>query len=1343
VAQAKIDSFPAFLRVPQREAGIMAPKRGKTIEEIYQKLSQLDHILLRPDTYVGSIEMQNDHMWVYDAKQQQMVRQSLSFVPGLYKIFDEVLVNAADNFVRDPEHQTYIKVTIDEKAGCVSVENNGQGLPVAMHKEHNMYVPDMVFGHLLTSDNYDDAEKKVVGGRNGYGAKLANIFSTRFEVECVDSDSCQKYHQTWTENMRHKGEAKITASKGDSYTKVSFWPDLQRFGMKKLDKDIVALMTRRCYDVAGATPKKCRIHLNGKPLDVKDFKEYVELYTGDQEVVYEKAGDRWEIAMAVSDGQFQQVSFVNSIATVKGGTHVTHVAEQFVEAILKRVSSKNKGGMEIKPYHVKNYLWLFVNSQIENPTFDSQTKETMTLKAPKFGSKCDVPEGMINKVLKTGIVDSILSWAKAKEEIDMGKQFKSGAQAGRGKGKRLHIPKLEDANLAGGREGRDCTLILTEGDSAKSLAVAGLSVIGRDRYGVFPLRGKLLNVREASYDQIKNNAEISNISKILGIEPRKDHRSTQSMRYGHVMIMADQDFDGSHIKGLIINVVQHWWPSLYQLPGFLNEFVTPIVKASRRGVVHQFFTMPEYEQWKEKNGNGRGWSIKYYKGLGTSTTQEAKEYFRNIEGHSLSFDFNDENDNEVIDLAFNRKRADDRKDWINSAEDGAFVDHSKASLSYTDFVHKELVLFAKYDVMRNIPCIVDGLKPVQRKIMFAAFKRNLKGDTKVAQFAGYVSEHSSYHHGETSLQGAIIGLAQNFVGSNNVNLLTPSGQFGTRLQGGKDAASPRYIYTRLEKITRLIFHPDDDKLLDYQNEEGQWIEPEWYIPVLPMLLFNGAEGIGTGWATFVPNYDPRDVIENMKRYMRCEPMKDICPWYRGFKGSIMPSAEKDAYDVGGVINKRGPTTLEVTELPVKKWTQDYKEFLQSMISTDGPGSGQIEDFKEYHTEQTVHFVITVTEAQMAALERGGLEKVFKLRSSVSVNNLILFDKDGKIRKYANELEILEDFAQLRLEYYHKRKEYLLGRLRQQLEILSEKVRFIELVIAEKLKVKNRKKDVLIEDLLKNKFRPLYEITNGDDVDVQPSNEGGGDSEQGTQTKKKTSPAWEYLLGMPLWSLTNERIADLKRQREQKREEMERLQNTAPEELWLVDLDAVLDELDALDMRAGMTAEEEKKLCRAQKRNAGSLSFALKRRRTSGSISAAPSSAPPPPVVAPLAADSATMRAMQERQLSHSIVNFPGLFDDLVPVLSQRAQASGDAETSKEVQSAEAGQQMKQRRLGSFFQRSAAGKARAKARLSKSGSTGGQDEEHDGAADKETETAEKKKRSADEAEVKPAARRQKR
>lgn len=219
---------------------------------------------------------------------------------------------------------------------------------------------------------------------------------------------------------------------------------------------------------------------------------------------------------------------------------------------------------------------------------------------------------------------------------------------------------------------------------------------------------------------------------------------------------------------------------------------------------------------------------------------------------------------DLIDMAFAKKRVDERKEWLKNFQKGTYVDYGVEKMSYDNFINKELILFSVADNQRSIPCFVDGLKPSQRKVLFSCFKRNLRKEIKVAQLAGYVAEHSAYHHGEASLNSTIVGMAQNFVGSNNVNFLYPSGQFGTRIMGGKDASSARYVFTRLETVTRAIFHPDDEPLLNYLDEDGQVIEPDYYVPVIPTVLINGSDGIGTGWSSAVPNYSPYDIIENLR-----------------------------------------------------------------------------------------------------------------------------------------------------------------------------------------------------------------------------------------------------------------------------------------------------------------------------------------------------------------------------------------------------------------------------------------------------------------------------------------------
>uniref|UniRef100_A0A8C2SVS6 DNA topoisomerase 2 n=1 Tax=Coturnix japonica TaxID=93934 RepID=A0A8C2SVS6_COTJA len=1195
-------------RLPKAD---VAQKR-LSVERIYQKKTQLEHILLRPDTYIGSVETVTQQMWVFDEDVGLNCRD-VTFVPGLYKIFDEILVNAADNKQRD-KSMSCIKVTIDPENNTISVWNNGKGIPVVEHKVEKVYVPALIFGQLLTSSNYDDDEKKVTGGRNGYGAKLCNIFSTKFTVETACREYKKLFKQTWTDNMGKAGEMTLKHFDGEDYTCVTFQPDLSKFKMSILDKDIVSLMTRRAYDLAGSC-KGVKVMLNGKKLPVKGFRSYVDLYLKDKvdetgnalKVIHEEVNSRWEVCLTLSEKGFQQVSFVNSIATTKvilllpcshslhilccwlcvlvqwshlrffgpvfpqGGRHVDYVADQIVTKLIDVVKKKNKNGVGVKPFQVKNHMWIFVNCLIENPTFDSQTKENMTLQAKSFGSTCKLSEKFIKGAVGCGIVESILNWVKFKAQTQLNKKC-SAVKHTKIKG----VPKLDDANDAGSKNSIDCTLILTEGDSAKTLAVSGLGVVGRDKYGVFPLRGKMLNVREASHKQIMENAEINNIIKIVGLQYKKnyeDRESLKTLRYGKIMIMTDQDQDGSHIKGLLINFIHHNWPSLLR-HNFLEEFITPIIKVSKNKEEIAFYSIPEFEEWKNSTQNYNTWKIKYYKGLGTSTSKEAKEYFADMARHRIGFKYSGPEDDAAITLAFSKKKVEERKEWLtNFMEDrrqrklhGLPEDYLYGKdtnyLTYNDFINKELVLFSNSDNERSIPSLVDGLKPEQRKVLFTCFKRNDKREVKVAQLAGSVAEMSAYHHGEASLMMTIVNLAQNFVGSNNVNLLQPIGQFGTRLHGGKDADSPRCISTMLSPLARLLFPPVDDNLLKFLYDDNQRVEPEWYMPIIPMVLVNGAEGIGTGWACKLPNYDTREIVNNIRRMLDGNEPLPMLPSYRNFKGTI-DELGPNQYVISGEVSILDSTTIEITELPVRTWTQTYKEqVLEPMLNGTEKTPPLITDYKEYHTDTTVKFVVKMTEEKLAQAEAAGLHKVFKLQTSLTCNSMVLFDHVGFLKKYESPQDILKEFFELRLRYYGLRKEWLIGMLGAESAKLSNQARFILEKIDGKIVIENKPKKELIQVLIQRGYesdpvKAWKELQNKEE-------EEGDESDQ--EPAAATGPDFNYLLNMPLWYLTKEKKDELCKQRDNKEKELEDLKRKSPSDLWKEDLAAFVEELDAVEAK---------------------------------------------------------------------------------------------------------------------------------------------------------------------------------
>jgi DNA topoisomerase-2 len=786
---------------------------AKSSSSKYRRLDPREHVLLRPGMYIGPVTQDVVSTYVvpsYDgpAGSAQIVKREVKYVPGLYKIFDEILVNAIDHStsLQRKAKETggagsvnvvrAIKVTIDRSTSRISVENDGDGIDVAMHPEYHIYIPELIFGHMLTSSNYNDDEgvERVVGGQNGIGAKACNIFSKEFTIETVDARTHKRYVQTFRDNMTVREVPKITsAASKKPFTKITFVPDLARFGMTKLDNDIVSLFARRCYDACALTDKDVSVYIDGNKLDIKTFEKYMAAYFVEdaRKVAYDLIDTpwgSWEVGATYStSGTLEQVSFVNGVATLRGGKHVDYVANQIAARLVESVNKKHKD-LDVKPATAKNHLFVFVKANVPNPTFDSQSKETLTTPAVKFSSKVNLSDKFFDKLLKTGIVDKIVEQSEMMRSKDLKKT--DGKKRARVTG----IVKLDDANWAGDKQkSKQCTLILTEGDSAKSTAIAGLSVVGSDKYGVFPLRGKLLNVKDVSTKKLLENEEIAHLKTILGLEAGKVYRDIDDLRYGRIMIMTDQDVDGSHIKGLLFNLFESLWPSLLRVPGFLTSLLTPIVKVRKGANVKSFYTLQDFEEWKASpEGSARGWDIKYYKGLGTSTNAEAKEYFKNMQ--MVTYGCDDPMCKDSLDLAFNKKRADDRKAWLRKYEKKAILEYKldkNVRVSFDNFINKDFIHFSVYDNERSIPHVQDGLKVSQRKILFTCFKTNMTKEEKVFMLSASVAKVSAYHHGDASLYTTIVGLAQDYVGSNNINLLDPVGQFGTRRQGGKDAASAR------------------------------------------------------------------------------------------------------------------------------------------------------------------------------------------------------------------------------------------------------------------------------------------------------------------------------------------------------------------------------------------------------------------------------------------------------------------------------------------------------------------------------------------------------------------------
>ena len=1073
-----------------------------SLESQYQKKTDKEHILDNPDTYIGSIDTSVGPMYVL--KEGKIVQEDIEYNPALFKLFDEGIVNCRDHVIRtnqrkmtDETTEVVTQIHVEIANNRITLTNNGDGIDVEKHPTYQTWIPEMIFAHLRTSTNYNKEEQKTTGGKNGFGFKLVLIWSTWGKIETVDARRKLKYTQIFEKNMDVIHPPDVKACTKKPYTSVSFEPDYKRFGLKELTPMMISLFQRRIYDIAGVTSKDVKVKYNDQAVPVKDFAHYVSLYT-DEEKVTESSMDGWTYTVCLSD-EFKQVSFVNGIFTNKGGKHVDYIVQQILKKMNAFILKKKK--IDVKPAIIKEQLTLFLNCTIENPSFDSQTKDYLTTPAAKFGSSCTVSDKFIEKLANMGILSASCEMNELKEKKNSKKSDGNKVKNLRG------IPKLVDANFAGTKQSSECMLILCEGDSAKAGIISGLTPSDRNVIGVYPMKGKLLNVRGELLKKINENKEIIEIKKIMGLETGKTYDSVQELRYGKIIFMTDQDLDGSHIKGLCLNLFECMWPSLLKLDRFIGFMNTPILKATKGSNVLSFYNESDYESWKSEGLEG--WKLKYYKGLGTSTGAEFKEYFK--EKKIVHFCLEDK-DEETLDMLFHKKKADLRKEWLSVYDRHLRVDTKAKDISLGEFVNKEMIHFSKYDCDRSIPNLMDGLKVSQRKILYSAFKKNLVQEIKVAQFSGYVSENSGYHHGEASLNGAIVNMAQDFVGSNNIHLFSPNGQFGTRLQGGKDSASERYIFTKLEKITRTIFPKKDDAILTYLDDDGLLVEPIFYAPILPMILVNGTKGIGTGFSTEVHCYHPKQIVQYLIGSLEGTPVeKDFIPYYRGFKGTIERETEKRFLSRGVYTLKKN--VVEVTELPIGTWNEDYLIFLDKLVD-----DGILKDFTDLSTDKVVHMKLVLAKE----MEGDDLVKTLKLYSYLSTSNMNLFNHEEKLVHFNEVHEICDAFLEQRLVYYQKRKDHLLKHLREEIRVLHNKHRYIQELLAETLDLR-RKSTAQITDILTKKSY---------------------DQEDGT---------FHYLVKMSMDSVCEENVDHLKKQYETKQKELNETQAISKEQMWIHEL----------------------------------------------------------------------------------------------------------------------------------------------------------------------------------------------
>ncbi len=1114
----------------------------------YQALGEKEHVLLRTGVYIGSIENDMTDMFISNNDSLMITKKKINYNAGLTRIFEEILLNAFDHTIRDASC-TEIRVNVDRESNSITVFNNGSGIPIVIKKELGIYVPEMLFGMLRSGSNFDETQQRITGGQNGLGATLAVIFSKKFILQTVDADTKKMYTQTWENNMDIKSKPIIKTCKKKPYTLISFEPDLERFGLTELSEDFELLIKKRLIDIGFASAPNIRTYYNNEEITIKKPEDYIKLYEhplGEKPII--DITDRWTVGVIFSENGFQHASFVNGIHTNIGGTHVDSVVNQITKEIITKLATKK---ITVKPSDVKNKIFVFVKAIIEKPGFNSQTKECLTTPKSKYGSEYIMSETFKKKLLKSNILTAMTA-------ISDNKQFKELEKTNGAKTVRIcDIEELEDANWAARKKNLETRLILCEGKSAKTFAMGALKVLGRDRFGIFPLRGKLLNVRDTALSKVSANNEIKNIMKIVGLKygvTYEDDKDVNELRYGGVIALTDSDADGAHISGLIINYFHNFWPALINR-GFISCCITPIVKVFQGKEIIPFYTLHDYEEWI-KSAKGK-YKSKYFKGLGTSTREDACDALSNIDNKLIAFQ-RDEQCDEHISLAFNSKRADDRKEWLLHRYDPAScIDRNQRECNVTDFINHELIHFSTYDCERSIPNIMDGLKVSQRKIMYIAIKYIAKDEMKVGQLAPKVAEQTDYHHGETSLCGAVIGMAQDYVGSNNINLLEPHGGFGSRLSGGKDAASPRYIFTQLNPVSLKLFDQRDNCLLTHKENDGMRIEPCYYYPVLPMILINGALGIGTGFSSSVLKHKPQDVAIYIKNLLTGKKTKQLLPWYRGFNGIIEKNddCKYTTYAVWEFIDKE--RTLRITELPINVWTDDYKIFCEGMLSNkETPLQDIIYDYDDITIDIKIIFKKNQYE-RFKSMKREELIKIFKLSSKLSETNMYLFNADAKLQYFKTVDDIIKYYYDIRLDMYIKRKEAMIEQLRYEMLILNNKAKFIKFVKDGKINMRTMSDESLLKSLKK-------------DFEADPRAT-GADFE-----------LYNYLIVMNYRSFTNENMQRMNDLVKSKQKEIDDLEKLTPEQMWITDIDSIIDTLNKQETTVKPKVKSTRKVSKKQK-----------------------------------------------------------------------------------------------------------------------------------------------------------------
>ena len=1152
----------------------------------YQVKSDYEHVLSRRDMWLGVSSNCEEFMYLYNFSTNQLTYEKVKYNAAIIKLFDELLVNAIDNLSRSSLtcKTTDIKIEFIKINGykefAIRVYNNGPSISIEKFKMddkrvnetdlqfkrrkeveekiNGKYIPEIVFTVFRSSSNYDEKEDKTrtTGGLNGVGAKLTSIFSKYFHIEIENSGL--KYSQTILNNINEISNPIIeNLNNNNSSVSITFIPDWEKIDPTKeftnLDGNMIKILSKRVFDYSHIGINLFIMDKQLPKLTYLEFSEkHLKLHDPEIKLMNIQTSEKfknWKLCIGFSMKKIDKISYVNNVVTYEGGSHVEKIRNQIVEFIKSKIKSKD----EINKKIITSRIAISVYSIIGGPQFGGQSKTKLVM------PKLEVPE--ISQ-------DELKIFVNSNNILNLITKTKVKSSNTRTVRSRLtNIKKLRDAEEAGkpqkNRTGNHpCTLFICEGDSAQTFCTKGIEILGEKYYGSFALRGKVLNTMKSSDVKYVQNKELTELKSAIGLVDGKKYLSTESLRYQKIVCCKDADYDGSSIMGLVINFFFQYFRELMELDDFFYEFVTPVIniykspyipKSSR--ILKSYYNLNVFNNDLNNGKLEKEFSkfeVKYIKGLGGNTDLDIETYFNDFEKYLIHIDCKDNKTENYVKLAYSDEKfkkddneiynyypktdikkidkissmADLRKIWISKVNEESYLARDTTEIKFNDFCKIDLALASYDSCQRSIPSAIDGLKPSQRKVLYTFFnmgKLKAKKSTKIYQLTGKIASFAQYHHGDASLNETITKMGQDFIGSNNLPLLEKDGQFGSRNKLGQDASQPRYIAAYLSDISRLLFPKIDDDLLKNQLEDNKLVEPIYYIPIIPLILINGALGIGTGWSTNIPMFNPIDLIKKTTKHIISYPKlpnEDVKlkPWYKNFKGKILE--DNSSWIFIGNVEKINQYEYYIDEIPVNMSIDDLRENMNSLIDNGILKNYQKCTLKIKNSDAFKFKLKFNSEKVGSEFDEYNVFSLLNLKTSIKKTNMVAFDSDNHVKKFKNVEEIFNEWFEVRRKLYIKRHQKMIKILENEIKKISNKIKFAQ---------------------------------NIDNYDLKNKNDNEIDNLLISENYDKIDDSFDYLLSMNVRLLTEKRINEMKNTLENKENELSDLRKKSYLELWISDL----------------------------------------------------------------------------------------------------------------------------------------------------------------------------------------------